>query len=128
MMKKIYISNSWIEINNKARNMLVDLLHNKNFFYSTEYLVEHNLKLLSEDWEKIESKIKDANVVLITADFNSNKNQLIKELDLAKKYQKPIIAVRSYGSIDTSTFAREYANEVVSYNSISIVNAIRQNW
>ena len=46
---------------------------------------------------------------------------------MAKKYKKPIIAIRPRGALNTSTVVLANADEIVSWNGKSIINAIKKH-
>lgn len=49
-----------------------------------------------------------------------------KEIDIAKSYNKPIIAIRPWTSLQASIVVQENADEIVSWQSSSIANAIKK--
>ena len=50
------------------------------------------------------------------------------EIEIAKEvYSKPLIAVEPWGSEKTSKIVKDNADEIVKWQSVSIVNAIRNH-
>ena len=76
----------------------------------------------------IDAKIKGINCMIIMAGMYSNDSKWIsKEIKLAQKYKKPIIAVEPFASQRTSQYVKDAASEVVSWNGKSIVSAIKRH-
>ena len=70
--------------------------------------------------------MKPASCVIILAGVYSTYSKWINiEIELARKMGKKIIAVEPWGSERTSTVAKNAADEIVRWNSDSIVRAIR---
>ena len=49
-----------------------------------------------------------------------------KEIAIAKRLGKPILAVKPYGSINMSTVVRDAADEICNWSTESVVSAIRR--
>ena len=70
--------------------------------------------------------MKPASCVIILAGVYSTYSKWINiEIELARKMGKKIIAVEPWGSERTSSVVKNAANEIVRWNSDSIVRAIR---
>ena len=77
--------------------------------------------------EKIEAKIKGCSCVVILAGVYSTYSKWInKEIKMAQKYNKPIIAVRYWGAERISSVVREAATALVSWNAKSVADAVRK--
>lgn len=75
----------------------------------------------------IEAKIKGTTCVLIMAGKYSTYSKWInKEIEIAKKYNKPIIAIRPWASLQASSVVQVNASEIVNWQASSIVNAIEK--
>ena len=129
----LFISHSWsynndyLSLNNllrqngylKFNNFSVPIdnpltIYNKGYYYT-------------ELRNKIKSKMKYCNVVLVLAGVYSTYSESIKmEIDVAKELEKPIIAIEPYGSEKTSLIVKENANIIVKWNSNSIISAIKE--
>ena len=132
-----------------------DLFISHSWDYSDEY--EKMVKLLDEapnfDWRNYSSPKHDP---AINPNSDSDKNELIKalrkqispvncvivlsglyvahsfwiqkEIDIAMvEFEKPIIGVKPWGNAEIPQAVRDAANEIVGWNTSSIVDAIRRN-
>lgn len=76
--------------------------------------------------EKIEAKIKGCSCVIILAGLYATYSKWINiEIDLAKQYEKPIIAVEYWGAERTSRVVKDAANVVVKWQAKSVADAVR---
>lgn len=74
----------------------------------------------------IDAKIKGCSCVIILAGVYSSYSKWIKiETEIAKKYNKPIIAVEYWGSEKTSKVVKDAANVIVKWNAKAIAKAVR---
>lgn len=128
-MKRIFVSYSWKNANVNDRNNVINLLNNRSNFNFADYSVDYEEPLTGDVWNQIENRIKNANVVLITAGvYASYSDSIQKEIKLAQKYNKPIIAILPFGSVNSSTIAKDNANIIVKHNTEAIVSSIRNIW
>ncbi|MBU2846016.1 molecular chaperone Tir, partial [Acidithiobacillus ferriphilus] len=75
----------------------------------------------------LKRQVAPVNCVIILAGVYSTYSSWIKkEIEIAKGYRKPIIAVEPWGSERTSQIVKRNANAIVKWQSSSIVSAIRQ--
>ena len=99
-MANLFISHSWSYGNQYQR--LTELLANRGYVYRDYSVPSTKPILFSTDKElasRIESKIMMSSVVIIMAGVYSTYSTWInKEIELAKKWNKPIIAVEPYGA------------------------------
>lgn len=131
-MKKynIFISHSWT-YDEHYEGLINFLDSDRNFIYK-DYSVPkddpiHNAKNKEKLREAIERQIRLASVVLIPAGAYVAYSEWINiEIDIAKKYEKPIIAIKPRGAEKTSCVAKESANQIVGWNSASIIEAIKE--
>ena len=65
-------------------------------------------------------------VVVISGMYTAYREWMQYEIDTAVRMGKPILAVRPWGGEKTPTYVQDYADEIVSWNTNSIVSAIRQ--
>ncbi len=63
-------------------------------------------------------------VLTIAGVYASYSEWMLEELDLAKGFDKPIIAIAPWGSQNTSVACREAAVDMVNWSTVSIVSAI----
>ena len=126
----IFISHAWSYDSDYVR--LVDLLRNAPYFTWKNYSVScdnplaggSNKKLA----EEIDRQIRLASVVLVISGIYVTHREWIQfEIDLADKYNKPIIGIQPWGSTNTPAAITRSAVEIVNWNTNSIVDAIRRN-
>jgi len=78
-------------------------------------------------YEAIEAKIKGCSCLIILAGVYSTYSKWINiEIELAKKYFKPIIAIEPWDSERTSSVVKNNATRVVGWNSSSLCKAIKE--
>lgn len=80
-----------------------------------------------ELYEAIERKIKYSSCVIILAAMYSTYSKWInKEIEIARKWGKPIIAVKPWGAIRVSAAVTDAADKVVGWNGRSIAEAVKE--
>ncbi|EIA1617532.1 TIR domain-containing protein [Vibrio parahaemolyticus] len=126
----LFFSHSW---NYGAQySSVVSLLSNRSFFSFRNYSVPSHNPIVGARTDAqlsaaIENKIRASSVVIIMAGVYSTYSKWInKEIEIAKKLGKPIIAVKPFGSTKISSPVRAAANEVCNWSTESIVSAIRR--
>ena len=81
-------------------------------------------------YQAIKNKISPANIVIIMAGvyaaFSKWINKEIKRAESEFNFSKPILAVTPWGAQRISSVVRDSADEIVGWNSSSIVDAIRR--
>lgn len=131
----LFISHAWKYGSDYDR--LVNLLDNASAFYYRNYSAPsdkplHNLnstdvKTKSQIKNAIERKIAPVNAVLVISGmYANNREWMEEEIRIAQKFNKPIIAIKPYGTTIIPTYIQSIANVVVNWNTDSIVSAIRQ--
>lgn len=130
IMYRIFISHSWSYSSHYDR--IVDFLNQEfGFFFNHSVPKNDPVHTNGTDkdlYQKIEAKIKGCSCVVILAGVYSTYSKWInKEIELARIYGKPIIAVEYWGSERTSTVVKNAATEIVKWNAASIANAIRKH-
>ncbi len=126
----LFISHSW-NYGYQYGN-LTSLLQKKNFFSFKNYSVPESNPIVGARTDRqleaaIENKIRLSSVVVIMAGVYSTYSKWInKEIAIARRLGKPIIAVKPYGSTNISTTVRAAANEICNWNTESVVSAIRR--
>ena len=128
---RLFISHSWTYSDQYER--LVSLLEdNANFFWH-DYSVPkddpiHKAPTGVALTKAIRNQMRSTNCVLILAGVYSSYSKWINiEVSLAKEMNKPIVAVEPWGAQRTSQIVRDNADEIVGWNTASIVRAIRNN-
>lgn len=129
MTYNLFISHSWTY--SDAYEELVNLLDSKPYFYYKNYSVPkddpvHNANNDKQLRAAIENQMKHASCVLILAGVYATYSKWINiEIELAEIMGKKIIAIEPWGSQKTSSVVKNAADEIVKWNTDSIVKAIR---
>lgn len=128
-MYNIFISHSWSYSDNYDR--IVNLLRNHPTFSFRDYSVPKNdpIHNCPYEWQlraAIENQIRPTSCVIILAGVYASYSKWIdKEIQIAKNLGKKIIAVEPWGAARTSQIVKDNADEIVGWNTNSIVKAIR---
>lgn len=129
MQYNLFISHSWTYSDQYQR--LINLLDSKYGFNYRNYSVPNDdpIHNAGSDYllrQAIERQMKPASCAIILAGVYSTYSKWINiEIELARKMGKKIIAVEPWGSERTSAVVKNAADEIVRWNSDSIVRAIR---
>lgn len=127
-MYRIFISHSWAY--SEAYDKVEEFLRKEGIlFYNHSVPKNDPIHTHGTDWElfqKIDAKIKGCSCVIILAGVYSTYSKWInKEIEIAKKYNKPIIAVEYWGAEHTSSVVKNAATTIVKWNATSIANAVK---
>jgi hypothetical protein len=77
---------------------------------------------------KFVNRIKPTNIVIVLSGMYVPQSQWIQaEIGIADYMNKPIIGIKPQGNQNIPQAVREVADEIVNWNTQSIVNAIRRN-
>jgi hypothetical protein len=126
----LFISHSWNY--GSQYNNLTGLLQQRSYFNFKNYSVPSLNPITGATTDRqleiaIENKVRASSVVVIMAGVYSTYSKWInKEIDIAKRLGKPILAVKPYGSTNISTTVRNAADEVCNWSTESVVSAIRR--
>lgn len=129
MTYNLFISHSWAY--SSAYNDLVRLLDSKPYFEYKNYSVPkddpiHNAVYDYQLKEAIRRQMQPASCVLILAGVYSTYSKWINiEIELARSMNKKIIAIEPWGAERTSAIVKFAADQVVKWNTDSIISAIR---
>ena len=132
-MYNLFISHSWNY--SDAYEKLIQLLNNADRFEYRNYSVPKNDPIHNAPnqyllKEAIKRQMNSANCVIILAGVYSSYSKWINvEIDLAKNgfgNPKRIIAIEPWGAEKTSAVVKAAADEIVKWNTQSIVDAIRR--
>lgn len=131
MSKKyhLFISHSWNY--SDAYEKFLNLLNKTGLDYSNYSVPKddpvHTKGTDKELREAIEAQIKPCSCVIILAGVYATYSKWINiEIDLANKYDKPIIAVEPWGSEKTSKIVKDNADVVIKWQSSSLKKAIEE--
>lgn len=136
MAKKydIFICHAW-EYNSEYYR-LTEMLNSVDYFYWRNYSVPEHDPLIDPEThvgynklkKEIEKQIRPVNCVLIISGiYIAYRDWLQTELELSLGYDKPIVGIRPWGSVNTPTAVQNAAVEIVGWNTNSIVAAIREH-
>ncbi len=135
-MAKIYnlfISHSWSY--GDAYEKLIALLKARPYFDFRDYSVPkddpiHNAPNSQALYDAIKRQMAPCNLVLVMAGVYATYSTWIqKEVRIAKtefQIPKPVIAIKPWAQTNISQFVRENADEIVGWNTDSVVEAIRR--
>lgn len=128
-MYRIFISHSW-SYSDQYNKILSFLKEEIGLFYNHSVPQDDPIHTNGTDWDlqnAIEAKVKGCSCVIILAGVYATYSKWIKkEIAMAKKYNKPIIAVECWGAERTSSVVKESATTIVGWNTKSICNAVRK--
>lgn len=125
----IFISHSWSY--SDAHDKLVSFFNREPYFYFKNYSVPKNDPIHNAPYEwqleaAIEQQIKPCSIVVIMAGKYATFSKWInKEIQIAKKYNKPIVAIRPWDTEQISSIVRDNADVIVGWNGTSIVREIK---
>ena len=125
----LFISHAWKYNNEYYR--LEELLKEYNYFNLRNYSVpEHDpldFNSVRELVQKLDEQIRESSIVLVIGGMYCNYRKWIrKEIEIAKKYNKPILLIEPYGSNRIPNDVEINANKIVKWSTKSIVEAIRE--
>jgi Thoeris protein ThsB, TIR-like domain len=128
--RNIFISHSWTYTD--AYQKLCTLLDKASNFSYRNYSVPkddpvHNAPNTADLYAAIKSKIAFCEVVLIMAGKYATFSKWIqREIKIAKKdFSKPVVAIRPWANIKVSNVVRDNADQLVGWNTNTIVSVIR---
>ncbi|KII31895.1 MULTISPECIES: TIR domain-containing protein [Pseudomonas] len=127
----LFISHSWNY--SDAHDKLVKLLTAHPTFTFKNFSVPPHNPIVGAQTDKqlieaIENKIRPCSAVLIMAGMYSTYSKWInKEIEIAKRMGKVIIAIKPFGAERISTVVRDAAHAECAWNTNSIVSSIRQH-
>lgn len=125
----IFISHAW-KYNNQYYNLEKMLEEYKYFRFRNYSVPEHDpldFNSVKELVNQLDEQIRQSTVVLVIGGMYCNYRKWIqKEIEIAKKYNKPIILVIPYGANRIPTMVEINATKTIKWNSDSIINAIRE--
>lgn len=129
MQYNIFISHSWT-YGTQYDNLLWLLNQNPYFDYKNYSIPKndpiHNAPTDYQLRAAIKRQMQPASCILILAGVYSTYSKWINiEIQLAKEMNKKIIAIEPWGSQRTSLVVKNAANEIVGWNTHSIIKAIR---
>ena len=128
----LFVSHAWFY--SKGYNRLVELLDEANNFKYRNYSVPKHDPVIDPDTEvgkaalikALDAQIKPVNIVLVMAGmYASYRYWIQKEIEIAQKYDKPIVGLIPWGQVKTPANVQDAALDMINWNTSSIVTAIR---
>lgn len=129
MTYNLFISHSWVY--SDAYSKLMELLSNAPYFNFKNYSVPkddpiHNAPNDYQLRAAIKNQMQHASCVLILAGVYATYSKWINiEIQLTQEMGKKIIAIQPWAAQRTSQVVKNSADEIVGWNTDSIVKAIR---
>ncbi len=129
-MYRIFISHSWSY--SEQYDKIEDFLKQEGIlFYNHSVPKNDPIHTNGTDAQleaAIDAKVKGCSCVIILAGVYATYSKWInKEIKIAKKYDKPIIAVEYWGAEKTSTVVKEAADVIVKWQAKSVADAVRKH-
>jgi len=122
---RIFISHAWKY--NAEYDRLIDYLDDAEKFDYANYSVPEHDPVDGNIEEALHKQIRPVEVVLILAGMYVSHSDWIQfEIDFADLLGKPIIGIKPWGSERTPQAVQDKAQEIVGWNTSSIVSAIRR--
>lgn len=133
---KLFISHAWKYGDDYDR--LISMLNEAPNFNYRNYSAPEDNPLVNLDGSPVSDdaqieeatrrKIDPVNCVLVISGMYFHYHEWIQfEVDYAKQKNKPIVAIKPWGNVIMPTEITDVADEVVNWNTDSIVTAIRNN-
>ena len=129
--RNLFVSHSWAY--GDVYDRLCDLLNSAPRFDYRNYSVPkddpiHNARNQQDLRSAISRQMQPTQIILVVAGVYATYSKWINiELDLAKRhYGKPVLGIKPYANTNVSTAVRGHADEIVNWNTNSIVGAIRR--
>lgn len=128
-MYRIFISHSWAY--SDAYEKVCNMLNSQGVDYYNHSVPKnspiHTNGTDKQLYDAIDSQMWGTSCILILAGVYSSYSKWIKkEIEIAKQYKKPIIAIEPWGSERTSSVVKNNAHKIVKWNGSSIANAIKE--
>lgn len=126
----LFISHAWRADDDYDR--LVNLLQAAPLFKWRNYSVPQHDPLDANNaqrlGEALDRQIRPVNAVLIISGMYVNYRDWIQyEIEVAEHYKKPIVGIRPWGAERIPVAVQQVADEMVGWNTASIVRAIREH-
>jgi hypothetical protein len=128
----VFISHAWTYNDDYYR--LVEMFNNAPNFKWKNYSVPSHDPLLDPDdpgdkkllFKELEQQIRPVHCIMVISGMYVNYREWIqKEIDIVRSYGKPIIGIRPRGQDRVPQAVQNATDEMVSWNTNSIVDTIR---
>lgn len=130
----LFVSHAWRYNDDYYR--LVKLLEDAPLFYWRNYSVPKHDPVIDPNTtvgynrlvSLLDKQVRPVNCVLILGGMYAAHSKWInEEITIAQSYDKPIVAIYPWASERMPSVVQEAAHEIVSWNTNSIVSAVRRN-
>ncbi len=126
---RLFISHSWTY--NNAKDTMTRFLDKLGLDYQSLYIPKkdpiHESGTDAQLLWAITQKIKRSScLILLAGVFPYYDKWIEKEIEVAKLYGKPIIAIQPWSNDKTSEMVKSNANRIVKWQGKSIVDAIKE--
>lgn len=130
---RLFISHAWKY--GDDYNRLVNLLNSAKYFSYYNYSAPAEKPLFpfgtpytsSDIAHKITDKLKPSQVTLVIAGmYTAYREWMQYEIDESIRLGKPIIGIRPWGNTIVPAYVSNHADEIVGWNTDSIITAIRK--
>lgn len=128
----LFISHSW-DYSDQYSNLVNLLDQAKNFHYHNYSIPQNDSAHVGSDRElseAIRNQMQPCGIVLVLAGvYVSYSKWIDKEIKIAQSAflsPKPILAIEPWGSQRTSQMVQDNADQIVGWNTKSIVSAIKE--
>lgn len=128
----LFISHSWNYNDDyyKLEKLLKNALNFKWRNYSVPFhdpLIDPKTKSgKNELITLLDKQVKPVNCVIILGGmYAAHSSWILEEIELAKRYNKPIVGIYPRGQLKMPLVVQGAANQIVGWNTLSIVAAIR---
>ncbi len=126
----VFISHAWEHHDDYDR--LVDMLDQAPNFSWKNYSVPEHDPLDADNQTELEEELREQIrpvhiVIVLSGMYAAYREWIQKEIDLAQEMGKPIIGVKPWGQERIPEVVQQAAEEIVGWNTDSIVRAIRQH-
>ena len=118
---RIFISHAWRYGDDYER--LIKLLNEARYFSYYNYSAPRERPLA----RKLTDKIRPTQAtIVISGMYGAHSDWMKYEIDESVRMRKPIIGIYPFGQVMAPTYVTTYADEMVRWNTTSIVEAIRK--
>jgi MTH538 TIR-like domain (DUF1863) len=123
----IFISHAW-DYNDDYYRIASWLDEAPNFIWKNLSVPEHDPILNSDQLaSQLHDQMRPSHVFIILAGmYVSHSDWIQYEINFARRIGRPIVAIRPWGNVATPTSVQNGADEIVGWNSASIIDAIRR--
>jgi hypothetical protein len=122
----LFISHAWNY--NDDYYKMVDYLRSAPYFdWRNHSVPEHDPLPMDELEKRLNNQIHSVNAVIVIAGmYVPRSDWILKEIEIAQRFRKPIIGVKPWGAQVIPAVVQSVANEIVGWNTASIVDAVRR--